>query len=462
MTTKPENVELEEVKTTGGGTETNDAEPESKHMTVPSDENDFESLTNDVSFATKIYLLTWKNFKSQVQRRRGACAFKILFPAIIMCIIGAIRTLPDIIDVNCNKLPDGSCSEFYYSSVIPGWISPLTTSPINVNMEAFPEPYNEPFTWLENILCLPEFNEAPNPERNPTQPAMYIGIVTNPDTVDQTRLQGLLDILNDTFIFSGDMTPNDDDPELFNVTERDCRESLLFSQLINFSEGSALKFFDTNEDLNTYVSDKKYAGPGFNLANTNKDTGLRPVGAAIIINSISEDGLVWNYTLRFNQSNVPDTKDNNVNKFERDSEVLLFSGGYFEYVTFGFVQMQNWIDQGIARYIAGLKNMNYNAFVTDTTKGVMPFPFTTYKKDTFWEIISGFFFFLIFVMFCYPVLQVLSLLISEKADKIKGRYYIYIIYIRIHIFLLCFEIYRGFINDGWHNDDLLDIMDFMV
>lgn len=46
--------------------------------------------TRDVSFITKLYLLLWKNYKSQFYRRKKPYICKLTFPIFIMVILGLI------------------------------------------------------------------------------------------------------------------------------------------------------------------------------------------------------------------------------------------------------------------------------------------------------------------------------------------------------------------------------------
>lgn len=55
----------------------------------------------------------------------------------------------------------------------------------------------------------------------------------------------------------------------------------------------------------------------------------------------------------------------------------------------------------------------------DYSKGMFMFPTQSYSEGTYWTFVGNVFPFVLFIMFCYPVISVLSVLIEEKESKIK-------------------------------------------
>lgn len=288
-------VELEEVK--------HETKEQTKsHSEIDKDSPEFESVTEDVSFTSKVYLLVWKNYKSEVQRRKKAFACKILFPALIMILIGLLRNESKITTVNCNDQND--CGEYFPNTATPGLINPYTQTPITINepISNITAAFNILKNWMTNVVCLPETDSSPGRNPNEPQPPMYLAIVPNPNT--NTYLSKLMEILSENYIYDGSGINEGLTIEKYEnetgqfININDCRDVITFTEIVNFTEGSLLKYFNNENELNEYISNKKYGGPGFNIQN-NAELGLRPIGAAIIFDSISNDGLNWEYTLRF-------------------------------------------------------------------------------------------------------------------------------------------------------------------
>ena len=84
--------------TTKGATSTADEKVELQPLHEKGDgqTNTFDVLTNDVSFATKVKLLLWKNVKIQIIRRPCACACKSCVPFFIMAIMGLFTLIPGL------------------------------------------------------------------------------------------------------------------------------------------------------------------------------------------------------------------------------------------------------------------------------------------------------------------------------------------------------------------------------
>ena len=124
---------------------------------------------------------------------------------------------------------------------------------------------------------------------------------------------------------------------------------------LTFTEGFLIAYFNGNDDINDYVESNDY-GVGYTVDGSldyrTRETNIRPIGAAIVFNDISEDGLQWDYTIRVNSSSVPSTKKI-VDIFERDLHELRY-GGYYQYVNGRFPNFQEWIDQSISYFIANI------------------------------------------------------------------------------------------------------------
>ena len=125
--------------------------------------------------------------------------------------------------------------------------------------------------------------------------------------------------------------------------------------------GSLLKFFSSEEELEEYIQDPIYSGPGYTFENDNPNA-TRPIGAAIIFNGVGDEGgFKWNYTLRINASAMPSTTSS-VNIFERNF-TLVYQAGLYYYMEYNaFTLLQNWIDEGIMEYM-----IRYGTYSDDGT-----------------------------------------------------------------------------------------------
>ena len=76
--------------------------------------------------------------------------------------------------------------------------------------------------------------------------------------------------------------------------------------------------------------------------------------------------------------------------------------------------------------MTGITNAN-NKFVPQIVDNVLeptyeaytfPLPVDEYTSDTFWSTVGGLFIFFVLIQFMYPINIVVSVLVTEKADKI--------------------------------------------
>ena len=217
---------------------------------------------------------------------------------------------------------------------------------------------------------------------------------------------------------------------LFNGTT--CTDSIENTTKYTWTEGSLLKYFSSESELENYVRDDLYGAAGFNFENDATNGALRPVAAAIVFKSISDDGKIWDYSLRFNQSDIADTFADKefkiVDTVTKDGYWLWEDGGA-RYQYSGFLQFQNMIDTAITEYIAVEVNeypyVN-NTYLTDVWKGYFTFPVTSYQVDDYWLYIQIPFIILASIMFIYPVIQIINVLVTEKSSKIKEGMKMYV------------------------------------
>ena len=291
-----------ELKTDGNPTKpTNKLSHDAVSINFDDNIPDYEFNKLDVSFLTKVYLLTWKNYKSQVIRRWKAWFFKMLFPPVIMLLIGLLSTLSNVSNINCADPPN--CPDF---SERP----PFTNGLYSITSESI-----KPQNWLDKVLCLPPFDLSP--ARNPTtpQPPMGIAVVNNVGGADaQAKIDELMNILNNSY----PLTPTNDT----ELTYDNCNAVIPYSNYVNWTSDSILQYFNSEDELDSYIKDDNYGAGGFVWQGDGQNGAKRPIGAAIIFNGISDDNLQWDYTLRLNSSVLPSTS-NIIDEFTRDGGTLI-------------------------------------------------------------------------------------------------------------------------------------------
>eukprot|EP01084_Bolivina_argentea_P269163 457388_1 len=406
------------------------------------DDDNFEVLTDDISFTAKVRLLLWKNFMIQCRRRPKSCCVKCCIPLFIMFVL---VTLTFISTLQPHLNEDAYGLEFDYIISNTGDSADFTLLyPMN-HILPWPDSNTNANQWIKYIICDP--NRVTNTNGRDINPPSYLAIIY-PNYNTSTNFQKLLTILNKNYGTNNYLqefeqntiasntwytyeyfmnqshissSPFSSEPKSEQFVYVNCYNQSSDTTFVNFTAGSLLKFFNTEKELNDYITDAKYGNTGYNFNNTNSDA-TRPIGAAIVFNTIGDNnGMDWEYTFRFNSSVIPQT-DTLIDKFTRNIDQLYYqsAGKYLEFS--GFIQLQNWLDQAIMEYMVNISNANMdtlNIMSKEYSKGLFMFPTKSYEESTYWNYIGQTFPFILFIMFCYPIITVLSILVEEKRSKIK-------------------------------------------
>ena len=374
--------------------------------------------TEDVSFCSMVSFLLWKNYKSQLQRRKKSWCVKMLLPVVFTCILGALRTA---FSVDHEPVAFGQTSEHFS---IPGLPTDLS---IDVQL-------NQPFAIDPVPPQSPVFITVPLCMMDWTGPAPFISIV--PRAGSNAHIDAVMGIVRRRWrtTFNISAVPA---ATLANLS---CVE---YATALPFAAGWLLKEFDDERSVEAYCKMHDY-GKGFGVSGRVDDPvqARRPIAFGITWEPPSEDGLRWSYRLRFNASGdsqasqqggrgppspfdgtlfpVPSTKQDNVNIY---NPALLdqWRAGPGNYYYSFFVHVQNFIDLAIAEYVATLNGSSaeHLAHMGAMTKGFYVHPTPAYTKDDFWVTITGLFVFFILISFVYPYSQIVKALVEEKAAKIK-------------------------------------------
>eukprot|EP01084_Bolivina_argentea_P053201 97672_1 len=382
-------IELEVQPTDKAGTTTTETVPttndetEQKYMSDPPLEHP-EILTTDISFCSKFQLLLWKNSQIQCIRHPLGICLTYGIPIIIMIILVALTT------VDTQNTHDQSYGfEFDYMISNTGDAADFGTNyPMHRTL-----PWPDTSTahmWMKYLICA----------RNPLQPTQYdkhipgyLAIV-HPDIFSDNKiLNNLLNIMNNKYGNSTTYLTDFYEHSLeentwFSATHKQnicnqfdfldcnisyeqsttdkpfeyryCWEHSNETSYLNFTEGSLLKFFKSEQELEDYIASSIYSNPGYNFENT-IENATRPIGAAIVFNNIGDlSGFKWDYKLRVNMSSIPSTKDS-INIFERNYNTLYAMGMYYYMEYSGFIQLQTWIDESIMEYMIRYGQYNNNS-----------------------------------------------------------------------------------------------------
>ena len=358
-----------------------------------------QSIRKEISAGRQIQLITWKNYVSFIKRRRCSFCCKMCCPITFMLVMGIMGLLRPFLTqtVNCGSYYDqlydtNNCPDIYYSQENHLSITDSFT----------------PISFMPNLICYQCHNYVYDAME---LPPCQIGIVM--DETDE-NLKSYTDGIN-SIIFRdyGQGTP-------YNASAPyNCLDFVRDTSNVNWTNGSLLRYFSTESDLESYIRDNDYRGSDEPLVNS-------PLIASIVYKSVSDDGKVWDYSFRFNQSDVPDTYQNNEYKIV---DVVTKDGGTLEgqsvnqYAYNGFVSLQWVIDSAITEYmvnnISDTPVANITAYTQDFAKGWFVFPYDPIQTDFYWLIMQYPFIIFAGLMFIYPVIQIINILVTEKSTKIK-------------------------------------------
>ena len=109
----------------------------------------------------------------------------------------------------------------------------------------------------------------------------------------------------------------------------------------------------------------------------------------------------------------------------------LYENSIEDYLDGSFLNIQVWIDEAITYYIANyVKNESESEFapIINASNNNMlesrfeawsfPMPVASYETDDFWTDFETLYVFFLLIQFIYPINNVISVLVQEKADRI--------------------------------------------
>eukprot|EP01084_Bolivina_argentea_P160890 280133_1 len=205
------------------------------------------------------------------------------------------------------------------------------------------------------------------------------------------------EFINDLLEFLDDETGVSDQIDvLFNLLSTPTQPTCL-NESTNNTFMDIFMFFDTVEEMEEYTQYRDYGD------------GKPAISAGIVFNHISNESI--DYTLRFNQSDVHNTKGAKVDKYGRSPE-LLMANAFFDYIFSGFLGWQNAIDQTFLRIL------NYDRAIS-LKLGIHVFPFPPYENDYFWTVVKRLLPLLMVIAFSYPFVIIAKLIVDEKAGRLK-------------------------------------------
>ena len=325
---------------TGAGSANNDVE-EPIVWNTEREAEDYQ-LVEGPSFKRTLKTLLWKDYQQFCKSRKKSFCCRMTCPIICILLMAYFRLFLAVVP---------------YSENIFNLNTFDTSTGDGPSVSVYPP--NTDIRWmLEEMLCIYEdYNLPPG----------YFVISPNPNDCASSEneftdaqcehLQAMVDILNMTYTyyFNQDTGYYDENGSYIDEGRSswgwgDCAD---YFDDLKFEDGWLVAFFNGNDEINEYISSNDYGsdydvdGSTDYVSNSN-----RPINVAIVFNSISDDGLQWDYTIRMNDTESPNT-NNVVNKFERNIWELYWNG-YGPYDWGEFTNVQEWMDQCISYYIANI------------------------------------------------------------------------------------------------------------
>ena len=277
----------------------------------------------DPSFVNSFRWLVWKNFRQSVIRRPCSFLIRIFLPSLFMLILFGLRETYDI-DKYIPAVFDTNTADDYGGYLLSSDLS-------EYGVWFAEQPSLNHSTFIEDLICFEHEEDDDGNEKDYDLPAFSIGFVPNPfDTYSRksglsetgfNRYKDFFNILNQTYQ-SQFGTNGWDEDRLKNITLVEYNSKLkaknvdrckVYAPYLPFEEGWLLRFFQDEDDLRDFVKKNNY---GKNYLVSNQLHNRRPVGIAIVIDEISDDGMKWKYTMRFNSSRCGDTNED-IDEFTR-------------------------------------------------------------------------------------------------------------------------------------------------
>ena len=248
-----------------------------------------DSIMNDPTFVNSFQMLLWKDFKQQTIRRPISTCCRIFLPVAFILLLGLIR-----VQYDTQEFSDTIYNPFsnnFKSTQTNADTWPITSVPslnnifTSANLTELGINYNirKELTCFKNLI-----------EDAPTLPAYSIAFVPDPTSQAGSNLNDaafahyvkFIELLNKTYAYVNDGS---------TATSADtCSSSTLDLLKLPFEKGWLLRYFNSDSELQDYVKHPGY-GNGYQVSAELDDK--RPIGFAVVVNSISDDGLQWVYII---------------------------------------------------------------------------------------------------------------------------------------------------------------------
>ena len=194
-----------------------------------------------------------------------------------------------------------------------------------------------------------------------------------------------------------------------------------FSQKENFDFSSSIIYFNSQSDLDNYVTDRHYDDINY---------GFGKVAFAVVLYSVDTTSLYWDYAVRANYTSAFD---------ESDPTVACLYSSYYDCIFTYSVPTTRYYTKNLmkpqsARYLYGYGFSGFSAiqqmvdkFIFLQTSGkevnimasVSLMPTAAFKTDNFQSVVSNTLGIFYMLSFLYPVSRIIRSLVLEKESRIR-------------------------------------------
>ena len=253
------------------------------------------------------FLLIRKHLKEDLRRPKGFTC-EMICPVIVFLLFALLRATIDKEEIDINysdDIKEAKLPVFYdYKD------RNSTYATLNI------------YTDIARLICLE--GDLRSSDSGLYYPASYFAIIPPPST--HSNIQHIINEMTLAWNYSKiswDTSNTNCQFQQFSIPQ--CRTECKYNDL-TFTENSILKYFNSESELNSYLTNNKYGSNTWDPTDFASSDKIRPISFAIVFNNY-ENWESMSYTLRGNATYIPTTQGEKVDLFTKDWSTLFF-GSY--------------------------------------------------------------------------------------------------------------------------------------